>query len=214
MFRIKDLARPDRWLWGFSCPPAPAPSVPLRLAVEMPLWSPLIPTARAEAGTTRLWLASLSWPGEDEVAPPDVPLSLHQLYSEPRMSWSDKPQAGSNVLLPPQRLSSWKIKCVGCVREEWVALSPFSFQALACYWNIYSNCSRQKCNIIFSTYVASWPVLPREKFRCEKHNHQSQDPVTTMNIGLRSCPESSQNSIGARQPGQGISCKIKNQQCF
>lgn len=35
-------------------------------------------------------------------------------------------------------------------------------------------------NIIFSTCVSSWQVMPGERFRWEKHNHQSQDPITAM----------------------------------
>lgn len=46
-------------------------------------------------------------------------------------SWSEKPWAGPNILLPPQGFSPWKTECAGCAREERAGLSPCSFQSLA-----------------------------------------------------------------------------------
>jgi len=73
--------------------------------------------------------------------------------------------------------------------------------------HIATAAARRKCNIIFSTYVPSWPVLPGERFRHGKTNHQSQDPTTAVSTGHSFCPWSSQNSSSVRQPGQSISSK-------
>lgn len=51
-----------------------------------------------------------------------------------------------------------------------------------------ATAARRKCNIMFSTYVASWPVPPGEGFRRGKHNHQSQDPVTAVSVAHSFCP--------------------------
>lgn len=77
MFCIKCLARPDRWIQGSSCSLAPAPSVPLGSAVEMPLWSPVIPTAKAERQAPQgCDLHHSARPGEDELASSSVPPSV------------------------------------------------------------------------------------------------------------------------------------------
>lgn len=64
-----------------------------------------------------------------------------------------------------------------------------------------ATAARHKHNVIFSTYVGSWPVLPGERFKCEKHHHHSQHSVSAVSRGHSFCPESSQNSISVRQPG-------------
>lgn len=87
------------------CPPAPTPSVLLGLAVEMHTWSPVIPKAKAEKQALQgCDFHHPMWSGEAEMAS-----SRCAFVSAPAVkwaqvvhSWSDKPWAGSNVLLPPQ----------------------------------------------------------------------------------------------------------------
>lgn len=209
MFCIKGLARPDRWIWDPSCSPSPAPSVPLRSAVEMPLWSPVIPTAR-EAGTTRPWLASfyMARQGRDGIL--QMCLCLCTSFKmNSRCPQLIKPQAGPNVLLPPQRLSPWKIKYMAVLeKSEQLFLHSHFGPWLATKIHIATALG---INVV--SYFPHMLVLGQY---CLGKNSdvKNQSPVP----GSCHYPEYRAQILTLKftawQSGQGISSKIKKQQCF